>query len=138
MSPPGGGAFLNTKYSWQTSRGKTAEGVVFRTKTSVKQQDSLSLILGTEIKASSEQFYNSERTGCSKATPWLLPSNNCKERSLLDACSQGGEIGDCNLLGFHERNGRNSPRAADFPQTRHSPSGRPTALLGAQNLTPGS
>lgn len=80
MNPPGGGAFLNTKYSWQTNRGKTAERVVFRTKTFVKQQDSLSLILGTEIKASSEQFYNSERTKCSKATPWLLPSNNCKER----------------------------------------------------------
>lgn len=100
MNPPGGGAFLKTEYSWQTNRGKTAESVVFRTKTFVK--DSLSLILGTEIKASSEQFYNSERTGCSKATPWLLPSSNCKERSLLDAYSQGGEIGD--LLGFHERN----------------------------------
>lgn len=67
MNPPWGGAFLKTEYSWQTNRGKTAESVVFRTKTFVK--DSLSLILGTEIKASSEQFYNSERIGCSKATP---------------------------------------------------------------------
>lgn len=102
MTLPGGVAFLKPEYSWQTNRRKTAESAVFRTKTFVKEQDSLSLILGTEIKASSEQFYNSERTGCSKATPWLLPSSNCKERSLLDACSQGGEIGD--LLGFHERN----------------------------------
>lgn len=68
-----------------------------------------------KIKASLEQFYNSERTGCSKATPWLLPSNNYNERSLSDACSGGGKIGDCNLLGFHGRSRWEQPWGIESP-----------------------
>lgn len=37
------------------------------------------------------------------------------------------------MLGFHERDRQKEPRAADLPQTWHSPSGRPTALLGDEN-----
>lgn len=105
--------------------------IAFRTKTFLKQQDS-SLILGTRIKAPLEPFYNPGRTGCSKSMPCLLTSSNHNGRSLSDACSGGGERGDCNLLGFYGRDKQQLSWGIKSPTDSAESLGRPGGLLSGQ------